>query len=273
MNPLLSRISTLFIPIRMVIALGNGGVFSPERRAILSISYRVLARIGRGVRTPEHISLWFRGNKFTLLLESSADFALIREVFLDEEYKHQESEAITCIFDVGANVGAASIYFHCLYPHATIYAFEPDPLLFEKLSSQVSGIKEIVPLQIALSDRDGEVSFYRHAGSPLAGSLLPRSEGAVPVVVKSRTLTSITAELGIATIDLLKFDIEGAEQLMFASPADRSLVTRLIGEAHLDLLAMSKEEFANLFSDFTFAYVRKTAEDRYIVWAQKKHGT
>lgn len=265
MNSLRSRISTLLLPLRMATRLGRGWMGSPERRAILTISYRVLWSIARGTRTPESISLWFRGVPFSLLLESSADFALIREVFLDEEYKYEERSDVACIFDVGANVGAASMYFHCVYPHATIYAFEPDPILFEKLSSRFSTIQEIIPLQIALSDVDGEADFYRHGGSPLAGSLMSRSEGVVPVTVNTRTLSSITKELGISSIDILKFDIEGAERMLFASAPDRACAKRLIGEVHLDLIGMTKEEFADLFEGFVVRYVRKTAEHRYIV--------
>lgn len=269
MNSFFIRLSTLFLPIRMAIRLGRGWFGSSERRAIIVTSYGVLLSIARNARKPENVSLWFRDVSFTLILESSADFALIREVFLDEEYRHPDMVAPERIFDVGANVGVASMYFHCIYPHATIYAFEPDPRLFEKLSSRVSGISHIVPLQIALSDRDGEAGFYRHGGSPLAGSLLLRSRDAVSVLVKTRTLSSIAVELGIDSIDLLKFDIEGAECMLFAFSEDRACAERLIGEVHLDLLGMNKLEFLELFPDFDLQYVRQTAKNRYIVWGER----
>lgn len=271
MNSFRSRLSTLFLPIRIATTLGKGWIGSRERREILSTSYKVLLSIAQNTRTPAQVTLWFRGTQFQFLLESSADFALLREVFLDEEYRHVEIKNCSHIFDVGANVGAASIYFYCLYPEATIYAFEPDPLLFEKLSAQVAAIPTIMPLQMALSDKDGMIAFYRHAGSPLAGSLLPRASDAVPVQVPTRTISSIANELTVASIDLLKFDIEGAERMLFASYEDRIRAQRIIGEAHLDLLSMTREEFAELFDGFTFEYSKNTAPDRYIVWAEKNN--
>lgn len=270
MSSFLIHLSTLFVPIRMAVCLGRGWFGSSDRRAIITTAYRMLWSIARGARKPERVSLWFRGVSFVVVLESSADFALVREVFLDEEYRHPEIVRPDVVFDVGANVGIASLYFHCLYPHATIYAFEPDPILFEKLLSRVSGVSHITPLQIALSDKNGDTFFYRHESSPLAGSLLPRSTDAVSMPVKTSTLASITAQLGIHSIDLLKFDIEGGERILFASAQDRACARRLIGEVHLDLLGMSKEAFVALLPDFDMTYVRQTAECRYIMWAEKR---
>ncbi len=269
MHSFVSRLSTFFIPIRMATFLGRGWFCSSERRAIIAISYRVLWSIARNARQPAPVPLWFRGTPITVVLESSADFALIREVFLDEEYRHAPLKDPTYIFDVGANVGVASLYFHCLYPHARMYAFEPDPVLFGKLSIRMSDIPQIIPLQIALSDRDGETSFYRHGGSPLAGSLISRAGDTEPVQVKTRRLSSITAELGINSIDLLKFDIEGAERMLFASSEDRACAEHLIGEVHLDVLDMTTEEFIALFPDFDLTYVSQTAQSRYIVFGEK----
>lgn len=269
MTSFFSRVTTFFLPLRIAAYLGRGNFFSRERRDILRTSYRVLISIARNNRNPEPISLWFRNVPFTMLLESSADFALIREIFLDEEYRHTEIVGIKNIFDVGANVGAASIYFNCLYPEAMIYAFEPDPELFEKLASRVATIEKIQPLPIALSDTDGEAAFYRHGGSPLAGSLLPRSRESVPVMVATRTISSMASELGIDSIDLVKFDIEGAEKAIFSHADDRNLVVHAIGEMHLDLIDMDKESARAFFVGFDVAYTKQTAPNRYILWAAK----
>lgn len=260
-----NKLSTLLLPLRIFLFLGKGNLFSAERIQILATSYRVLWSIVRGNRKAAVLQLWFQNTPVSVVLESSADFALIREVFLDEEYKHEKREGVKNIFDVGANVGVASLYFHILYPQATVYAFEPDPLLFQKLAERVSGIPQIKPLQIALGDSNGEVLFYRHKGSPLAGSLLKRSEDETPFSVVSRTISSIVTELSIDAIDILKFDIEGAERMLFASQSDREFAQFLIGEAHLDLLAMDKIEFQKLFPNHNCTYVRQTTESRYIV--------
>lgn len=71
-------------------------------------------------------------------------------------------------------------------------------------------------------------------------------------------------EIGVPKVDILKFDIEGGEYMLFANKEDLSCVTYLLGEAHLDLMAKSKEEFLNLFTGFEAAFTRQTAKDRYL---------
>ena len=43
-----------------------------------------------------------------------------------------ESRSIEIIFDVGANIGQLSSYFHKSFPHAPIFAFEPVQKTFKE---------------------------------------------------------------------------------------------------------------------------------------------
>jgi FkbM family methyltransferase len=269
MSAFVSRLTTLLIPLRMAATLGRGGPFSSFRMHILAKSFAVLFGILRNKRRSEQINFWFRGRPISFMVEDSVDFALIREVFLDEEYDHPRVEGATRIFDVGANAGAASLYFHALYPDATIYAFEPNPALFTKLAGNIDTTSAIVALPYALSDHDGEVAFYTHPTSTLAGTTLIRKE-ATPITVPARRLSTAARELCGGEVDIVKFDIEGGERDLFSSPEDRAVATLVIGEVHLDLLGLSEESFANLFPEFSGSFVRRTGPKRRIYRAVRE---
>lgn len=263
MNGIVSRLETLFLPLRIAAAFGG-----PHPLSLLLKSYRVIASIGIGKRRSEIIELSFRGVRIPFHLESSTDFALIREVFLDEEYRHELLSDIRTIFDIGANVGAASLYFHALYPDAIIHAFEPDPDIYTKLVERTKDIPQIVTHKYALGAADGIATFYA-TGSSLAGSLLPRggTQSDVPV----RSIASVAHELKLSKIDLVKFDIEGAERTLFEDAANRAPCRALIGEVHLDLMGLSEEEeFLALLPEYDASYVRNLGKRRYILYGTRK---
>lgn len=264
MKALQYRLLTLGLPLRMAVALGNGAALSGNRMQILFESYAAILDIALRGRSARSVEVWVLGRPITLPIENGIDFALIREVLLDREYEHEPIESVTTIFDVGANVGMASLYFHHRYPGATIYAFEPDPDTFAVLAARVSHIPTIIPVQIALSNQKGRMPFYAHHTSSLGGSLVQRSSEQKPVSVATSTIHAIADEFGIRSIDLLKFDIEGGERALFAETDDRVRCRRIIGEVHLDILGMNEKEFAALLPEFDGRYVKKTAPQRRI---------
>ena len=75
-----------------------------------------------------------------------------------------DRQGIDCVFDVGANIGAASVFFAATYPNASIHAFEPNHLSAPVLKRNIEGIERIAFHPFGLSDRDGE-AVIRIAGS------------------------------------------------------------------------------------------------------------
>ena len=211
------------------------------------------------------LSLHVKGKMFIVSLDSSVDLALIREVFLDEEYAHPPLLHATVIFDVGANAGLTSLYLHAVYPHAVIHAFEPNPDAFAKLRANIRDVPNIIPHEAALSDTDGLVPLYVPASS-LASSLLRRADGGETRVisVRSQRLRTVVSGLGIASVDLLKFDIEGGEYALFAAADDRRTASAIIGEVHADLKPEGAADFLELCREFGGRYLRQIAPHRHI---------
>lgn len=129
--------------------------------------------------------------------------------------------AATVIFDVGASVGNTVRQYRAAFPAARIYAFEPFPASYATLAAAASGDRNVQPMNVALSDEEGQTTFHCNT-SPLTNSLLPNDErgvgtwgeGVAPrfeTVVPVTTLDAFCAKARIDRIDILKIDVQGAE--------------------------------------------------------------
>jgi len=132
------------------------------------------------------------------------------------------------IFDVGAHHGQSAEFFSEIFNSPTIYSFEPDPESFQILKSKKN--KNIQVHNIALSDINGELDFYRnkisHTNSfyrvnykstdSIALAKSKKKSKAFELFnlktkVNSLTIDNFCEINKISQIDLLKIDVQGAE--------------------------------------------------------------
>jgi FkbM family methyltransferase len=164
------------------------------------------------------------------------------------------------IFDVGANKGGTYSMFRSLFPQAPIYAFEPDPRVHAKLKDKAKGDPLAHLQQLAVSDRNEELEFHVTTASEMNSLLAPHqgSDEATTVLekikVQSVTLDDFTAKNGIARIDLLKMDIQGAE-IRALDGASGLLGRFAIGCLYLELCFSSGYEGAPVATDI-IAYLQ-----------------
>jgi FkbM family methyltransferase len=138
--------------------------------------------------------------------------------------------------DIGANVGLYSLFVATRGgARVRILAAEPQPGITDRLTfnRNCNPGFDITVLPVAVADRDGDVELVIR--SDRAGSYVNKSTGAVEgadsVRVPCRSLISILREAGVGSVDALKIDIEGAEDLAlgpFLRDAPQDLLPRLI---------------------------------------------
>ena len=144
---------------------------------------------------------------------------LFRVILLRNEYYFETTKDRPVIFDCGANIGLATLFFKWLYPRSEIYAFEPDRETFALLRKNVeeNSLAGVHLYNAALSNASGTAAFYvDHAkpGSPrmsLTYQRMPKDT----ITVGTLALSDIIHEqLAGKELDFLKIDVEGAEDLV-----------------------------------------------------------
>jgi FkbM family methyltransferase len=166
---------------------------------------------------------FFRKSKFivkslSLYADSykSASF-LYDEIFVEDYYDcdlPQKSDLV--IIDAGANMGWASAFFKNKYPNSQIIAFEPNPDVADIYIKNIkqNNFSKVELIQKALFDKDdSEIEFYiskRHGS--FRSSIYSERGGRESVKVKTMKLSTYLKKL--EKVDLLKIDVEGAENLI-----------------------------------------------------------
>lgn len=139
-------------------------------------------------------------------------------VFAD--FLSRELSAGGRFFDIGANVGFFSLMAARLVgPAGRVVAFEPEPDIHEALvrSARANELANLEAHKLALSDREGELPFYR-ARDGTASSLVPEAPGKEAryertLVTPVTTLDKLVADGKIEAkgVTLCKVDVEGEE--------------------------------------------------------------
>jgi len=179
--------------------------------------------------------------------EGSSDALVIYEILLKgrkSEYWHArlpKPEDVEVVLDIGANIGAATVFFSELYPAAKIHAFEPIPgnLDILKMNAASRGNPERITCHLlALSDKDGELQMIHSPGAHNHGGWSFYQRGAAgneeKVSVPVRKSGDFVRELGLDRIDVIKIDTEGAEKeiLHGLTPEQLASVKYIVGELH-----------------------------------------
>jgi FkbM family methyltransferase len=158
-----------------------------------------------------------------------------REIFDQQCYAFNGSGDLV-ILDCGANIGLSSIWLALRYPQASIEAFEADPNIYTTLARNLASLGlegRVHAHNQALWTHNQGISFYCEGGA--SGRAVDKPSDTSPVasnqVVGSVTLPELLAKH--PRIDLLKIDIEGAENHILADTAiNLSGVKNLFLEYH-----------------------------------------
>jgi FkbM family methyltransferase len=165
-------------------------------------------------------------NRARLRIGRGVDHVPIIEIFLREEYGKVDGGAV--ILDIGANIGAFSIYAAMSARDVTVYAYEPMTEFYRLMQENVriNRLEHAVKcfnLAVGADTRVRELAV--ESNTFLFPTLLHADDGTVTrtVSVPCTSLADILESNELERVGLLKMDCEGAEYEILYNTPDRYL--------------------------------------------------
>jgi FkbM family methyltransferase len=211
-----------------------------------------------------------------------------REVFGERCYLQHGIELHDgdCVFDVGANIGLSTVFFHRERSRVRIYAFEPSPAAFECLKANVElhGVDAHL-FECGLSGQPGTAEFTFYPANTVRSGFhvdleTDRKTTKTYMINKGmternadlflgllfkkttfpcslRTLSEIVDEEGVTRIDLLKIDAERSEREVIAGIRAEhwEMIRQVVAEVQDDLGALG--EVQRLLAEHGFEVTTK----------------
>lgn len=142
---------------------------------------------------------------------------LLDEIFDKKIYDIELATSTPTIFDVGAHIGLATIFFKQRYPLAKITAFEPNPNTFPLLEENTyfNNIHNVTLHNVALGKQSSKRTLYidsSNGGGFSTASFLKDAWDGTQESLGIEVVTEPLSKYIISTIDLMKIDVEGSEQ-------------------------------------------------------------
>lgn len=204
-------------------------------------------------------------------LEHWSDYPALWDIFIQDYYWIGLPYNPEIIIDLGSNIGLSLLYFRLRYPDAHIYGFEPDINNYRRLKYIAGRLDNVHVYNVAVSPSDGSTRFFSGRRSHLSSSVFPQEHNEKSREIEAKKLDTLMEELRILHVDLLKFNIEGAELDVFRNFTRKSLVRTYIGQIHSDLFNGETRDMIALFGDHDVEIRKKRGPHRCQMVARRKN--
>ncbi len=170
---------------------------------------------------------------------------------------------VTSIIDVGANIGFVTYQFLKRFPKAHIYAFEPNPEVFQILKAGYINDQRVSTFALGIGDINDYLQFNTNANTGTSSFLKPTKyhsnhQAKKPLEtlnIEVKTIDKMAATLGVSNINILKLDIEGYE-LRALIGAKQLLENQAIDAIYTEVALVPQYRGQPLFHEITI-YLEK----------------
>ena len=153
---------------------------------------------------------------------TKTDFYVLNESWLYKLHAGMAQRFIhpgATVIDIGAHIGAFTVYAARQAADVTVYSFEPDKDNFKALSENIKLNHlggRVFPFNMAMAGKPGELTLWKSVTdtgqhTAFADRLTYENADHVSHTVPATTLKQFFDERKIASIDLMKIDCEGME--------------------------------------------------------------
>src|SRR5215467_1742517 len=132
---------------------------------------------------------------------------------LGGEYESGYSGEGLTVLDIGAHVGAFTLWANMRWPGSTIHAYEPSPSTFSYLERNVGGLRNVVlhPEAVFPGTVATQAFYARYPGDVEAGMAACLSKTLVAMEPENTFPVPVVAPARLPACDVVKLDVEGAE--------------------------------------------------------------
>ncbi|MBN8560372.1 MAG: FkbM family methyltransferase [Leptolyngbya sp. UWPOB_LEPTO1] len=187
------------------------------------------------------------------------------------DYLYQTVTEGDVFIDAGANCGIYTLLASCLVGNSgLVLSFEPGVESFNTIQQnlKLNHLSNVRLFKTALSDHTGTAHLYHIDNAPSSYSLGSGTDPAVESeTVDVTTLDAILTAQGIETVDFIKMDVEGAEELVLkgAYSTIEKMRPKILFEVGLETcerLNLASDGAFNFLNqlDYTFFKIKHTGE-------------
>ena len=201
-------------------------------KAIKKIKYDSFFKRSR-MQKKELVSLNIPEIKHPIYLRTNtSDVEVFYQIFYYKGYNVDFKFEPKVIFDLGANIGLASVYYKNKYPNATIIAVEPETSNFEMLKKNTEKYDNIHCLQSGIWNKTTNLKIT-NSGQHWA-FVTEEVDFEDDTTVKAISIDELMKKYNVDYIDILKVDIESSEKELFEANYEKWLpkVRVLLVELH-----------------------------------------
>lgn len=198
-----------------------------------------MVRFRKNKDSAAELRIRYRNRPHLFLRGGRSDYHMFHRIFRRDEYRLAPLLAgrFGTVIDLGGNVG---MFAARIAPYADrVISCEPVPENFARLTKNLGGHPHVTCLPLAVGDRRGALRIYLPRRADKSGTFTSHREGQETdiseqyVEAPMLSLADLLAEQGVAEVDLLKIDTEGAEyDILYAAAAALPRIRRIHGEYH-----------------------------------------
>lgn len=213
-----------------------------------------------------------RANKFSSIIKFShpnykfpvyirnntSDIGVFKQILLKQDYHLNIRFKPKVIFDLGANIGLAAVYFKNKYPWSEIISIEPEASNFKMLRKNTEYYSGIKCYQAGIWNKNTNL-IIKNIGNDKWGFMVEEANDSTVETIKALSIEALMKDSGINEIDILKIDIEGSEKELFEKNYEYwlSRTKVIIIELHDHLRAGSSKAFFKALDKYDFSLSRR----------------
>lgn len=221
-------------------------------KAIRKLKFDTMIGIDK-MRGKDIISISAPETKYPVQLrKGTSDIDVFYQIFYYKGYNYEFGFEPKVIFDCGANIGLATVYYKNRYPNAKIIAVEPESSNFEMLQRNTEKYTDVHCVQSGIWNKTTNLKI--HTGGAHWAFVTEEVDYEDATTVKAISIDELMKKFNVDYIDVLKIDIESSEKELFEANWEKWLpkVKVLLVELHDNMKQGCTRSMFKAITNFEF---------------------